>query len=161
MFRRLLVAFDGSPHARRALADAIELAQAGNGRLTVLTVVPGPSVWAFSGYDVPVDVDHLAREVERNLEAMLDEAVSTVPDDIPLKRILRSGAPGEVIVDVANGGEHDLVVMGSRGRGELRSLLLGSVSHQVLHRSDVPVLVVSARNGEPVRSATATSAGTV
>ena len=155
MYRRLLVAFDGSAHAQRALADAIEMARACNGRLTLLAVVPEPSVWAFSGYDVPVDVDRLARGVERNYEAMLEAAVSAVPDDVPVTRILRRGTPGEAIVDAANTGEHDLVVMGCRGRGELRSLLLGSVSHHVLHGSRVPVLVVSAPDAERVHVAEA------
>jgi nucleotide-binding universal stress UspA family protein len=54
MFRRLLVAFDGSSHARRALTEGIELAQANRGTVTVLTVTPEPSVWAFSGYGTPV-----------------------------------------------------------------------------------------------------------
>ena len=67
MFRRLLVAFDGSCHARRALTEAVELAQANNGTLTVMTVAPEPTFWAFSGYDTPVNVDRLADELKRDI----------------------------------------------------------------------------------------------
>jgi nucleotide-binding universal stress UspA family protein len=47
---------------------------------------------------------------------MLEAAVSTVPNDVRVTSILRRGTPGEAIVDEANTGEHDLVVMGCRGR---------------------------------------------
>jgi len=142
MFRRLLVAFDGSSHARRALTEAVELAQANHGTLTVITVAPEPSVWAFSGYATPVSVDRLTEQLEREYQSMLDGAVGTVPADLPVTKILKRGAIGRAIVDEANAGGHDLLVVGSRGRGELRSLLLGSVSHHVLQASHVPVLVV-------------------
>jgi nucleotide-binding universal stress UspA family protein len=145
MFRRLLVAFDGSPHAQRALAEAIDLAQATNGTLTVMTVAPGPSAWALSGYDAPVNVDLLGEEVAQQYQAMLDVAVNAVPDDLPVTKVLKRGAAGPAIVAVADGGGHDLVVMGSRGRGELRSLLLRSVSHHVLQACAVPVLVIKHR----------------
>jgi nucleotide-binding universal stress UspA family protein len=141
MFHRLLVAFDGSPHARRALREAIELAQANGATLTIVTVAPRPSVWAFSA---PVSVDQLAHETERACQATLEEAVRAVPADVPVKTILKRGHAAQAIVDEAASGEYDLLVAGSRGRGELRSLLLGSVSHHVLHGTDLPVLVVHA-----------------
>jgi nucleotide-binding universal stress UspA family protein len=144
MFRRILVAIDGSPHADRALAEAIELAQASDGRLTLMAVAPEPTMWAFSGYAVPVEVDRVGEQIEREYQARLDAAAGRVPPDLEVTKILGRGPAGLVIADQANTGDHDLVVMGSRGRGELRSLLLGSVSHHVLQASRVPVLVVHA-----------------
>lgn len=108
-----------------------------------MTIVPEPSAWALGGgYGVPVNLDDLSRQVERDYQAMLDAAVDSVPDELPVTKILKRGAAGPAIVEEASGGGHDLIVMGSRGRGELRSLLLGSVSHHVLQASCVPVLVV-------------------
>ena len=143
MFRRLLVAFDGSPHARRALGEAIELAEATNGTLAVMAVAPEASAWALGGaYGVYVaDFGELERTIVAEHQRMLDEAVSTVPAELPVTTRLAYGAPGPAIVDAARSGGHDLIVMGSRGRGELRSLLLGSVSHHVLQASPIPVLV--------------------
>jgi nucleotide-binding universal stress UspA family protein len=150
VFRDLLVAFDGSSHAQRALAEARDLAQANAGRLTVMTVVPEPSTWALSsGYGAAVNLDALMAEIELEYQTMLDRALDTMADDVPVNKTLTRGPAGPSIVAEARANDHDLIVMGSRGRGELRSLLLGSVSHHVLQASPVPVLVVHVREDPP------------
>ena len=143
VFRRPLVAFDGSSHAEAALAQAVELVQASHGRLSIITVVPEPSLWALGGtYWAPLDLGVIGRQVERGYQSLLDEAVEAVPADVPVTKILGSGLAGPAIVSEITRTSSDVVVMGSRGRGGLHSLLLGSVSRYVLARSPVPVRVV-------------------
>jgi len=143
VFRRLLVCFDGSLHAQRALREAIDLAHGSDGRLTILTVVPQPSAWALAGgYPAPEALDDLAAQLERDYRHLLDTGADTVPADVPTTKLMRHGAPGPAIVEEAAGGGHDLIVMGSRGRGELRALLLGSASRHVLNATSIPVLVL-------------------
>jgi nucleotide-binding universal stress UspA family protein len=143
MFRRLLVPLDSSPHARQALVEAIDLAKTNNARLTLMTVVPDASAWATLGAaDAPINLRELTEQVEHAYQQILDAAVETVPQDLPVETLLKHGPAGAAIVDEVTAHDHDLIIMGSRGRGELRSLLLGSVSRHVLHESPIPVLVV-------------------
>lgn len=109
-----------------------------------MTVAPEPSrLWSAGlGYGDPLNLDGLGEQVERQFLTMLDGALDTVPADVPVTAILKRGAAAPALIDETHTNHHDLVVMGSRGRGELRSLLLGSVSHQVLQASTIPVLVV-------------------
>jgi nucleotide-binding universal stress UspA family protein len=143
VFRDILVAVDGSTHAERALAEAIDIARGSDGSLTLVTVVPELSAWALGGGFAPaVDYQAIHDDLEREYRRMLDDAQAKVPPEISSRAILLDGRPGSAIVDEAKSGGHDLVVMGSRGRGELRSMVLGSVSQEVLHASPVPVLLV-------------------
>jgi nucleotide-binding universal stress UspA family protein len=150
MFQRILAAVDGSEHARQALAHAAELANLGGGSLTVIAVAPDPSAWllgsGYGGMVAPFNLDELAAETREQYSKMLDRAVSDLPGDTQAEKVLAHGDAAHAILNQVESGHHDLVVMGSRGRGELRSLLLGSVSHGVLQASPVPVLVVHVGN---------------
>jgi nucleotide-binding universal stress UspA family protein len=79
---------------------------------------------------------------------MLRAAAGRVPDGLPVHTVMSGKAVRRALIEQIESGEHDLVVMGSRGRGALRSALLGSVSHYALNHSPVPVLVVRAGRDE-------------
>jgi nucleotide-binding universal stress UspA family protein len=143
MFRNILVAVDGSPHAERALDEAIDLARNSNARLTIITGAAEPrtaSMIALSAGAAAALGPGLLQHAERVLRA----AVERVPDDVSVTTVLTEEPIRPAILKRIEEGGHDLVVMGSRGRGTVRSAVLGSVSHHVLHHSPVPVLVVHA-----------------
>jgi nucleotide-binding universal stress UspA family protein len=144
MFRHILVAFDGSSHAERALADAIDLADRNDAELTIMTCLPDPSARLVTGTGyAAVDMETLQRDARDECQLRLDAAKRGVPEHITVTTKLTHGHPAEQILEQLQQG-HDLIVMGSRGRSELRSLVLGSVSHQVVNASPGAVLVVHA-----------------
>jgi nucleotide-binding universal stress UspA family protein len=142
MFHNVLVAIDRSPAAERALEEARDLAQALNSRLTIISVaaeVPGLA------YRAGVNVAAMEEEAEAEADRLLRKAVSSLPEDLPVTTVLEHGNAGEEIVKQVQRGGHDLLVMGSRGRGRVASNLLGSVAAHVHYHSDVPMLVVKER----------------
>ena len=139
MFRSILVAVDGSRAASKALEQAIDLAESEGSRLTLISVAELPR-WRFSSFPLAVpfpNEDELVHEAETNLE----RAEALVPDGVPVCTVLRCGSTAKEIVKRVIAGEHDLVVMGSRGLGPAGAVLLGSVSRAVLAHSPVPVLI--------------------
>ena len=143
MFQNLLVCIDGSAHADRALREAIDLATAGHGRLTLLTAVCRPPYWATSPVTIPA-IEPLASELASKAQESLAAAVKRVPESIPVTTVLSQKPIREALTERLRDGHYDLLVMGSRGRGALTASLLGSVSHYALNHSGVPVLIVHA-----------------
>jgi nucleotide-binding universal stress UspA family protein len=155
MFQNILVAVDGSPDADQALAQAIDLAESEHARLAIFSAVAMPPAAAFIGAGGGVAVT-LARDAEAETETILRTAVQRVPDGVSVSTLQSSKPVRLALIHQIEIGHHDLVVMGSRGRGALRSVLLGSVSHYVLHHSPVPVLIVHA---EPERGPGSSATG--
>jgi nucleotide-binding universal stress UspA family protein len=75
-------------------------------------------------------------------EKVLAEGEALVPEGVPVSGHMAAGDPGSELVKRAAAADHDLIVMGSRGRGAVRSVVLGSVSHFVLNHTTVPVLII-------------------
>jgi nucleotide-binding universal stress UspA family protein len=139
VFLNILVAMDGSPSSQRALEHAVDLARAGNAKLSLITVAPPLSSYVtLAG----VSSDTMQAELDKWAADTLDQAVRTVPDDVIVHTVQRSGHPGPEVVRELERGGYDLVVVGSRGRGRAQEGLLGSVNGYVHFRSRVPLLSV-------------------
>ncbi len=130
-------------HADRALTEAIELAELTNGRLTIITAVVHPAAWANTPAAAAAAAP-LAIELESEAGETLRHAVDRVPASIPVTKVLTHEPVRRALLGQLTSGEHDLLVMGSRGRGALSASLLGSVSHYALNHSPIPVLIVHA-----------------
>lgn len=141
MFHNILVSVDGSPNAKRALAEAIDIAVADNARLTILTAVPRSPLWMCASLSVPPPPP-LDRELEKESAEILRNAVAQVPYCVPVTTILTRKRIREALQECIATGHHDLLVIGSRGRGALASALFGRVSHHALNHSPIPVMIV-------------------
>lgn len=144
MFKKILVPYDGSKGAERALLKAVDLAKLSGGSLTVITVYRHHSLLEASFSMVrpqdPGNMDDImrghAREVADYAKRVgLDAGVET-------RAFVKAGHPSRTIVAFAREHGFDIIVMGSRGLGSLEGYLLGSVSHKVTGLADCAVMVV-------------------
>lgn len=146
---RIIVAVDGSDHARNAVDMAADLAAHYEAALSVVHVAT-----ELTSGQVPPDLA-LYHEITRAMQPQSDklrEAAQQIADHAAqqargagakrVETIVDEGDPASTIVRLADELGTDLIVMGSRGLGGIAGLLLGSVSHKVTHLAPCPVLTV-------------------
>lgn len=145
-YKKILVPFDGSEHAKKALTQAIALAEACDHAKLYLASVCN-MVSAMSNFDqVSIAEGCLTTKLTEDLEAQckadLEEAEKMVPAGMDYETLYEVGSPGPVLLNMTEEKECDLVVMGSRGLGPLKGIFMGSVSSYLVSRSKCPVLIV-------------------
>lgn len=133
LYEKILVATDGSEHAKNVLNSAIETASKWGAELIIITVVPPGS---------PVLYRSETRAYHQ--QVLKDAAESVVNKDPELKFFTRleEGPPSTMIVKIAEDEDADLIVMGSRGLGGITGLLLGSTSRHVVETCTKPILII-------------------
>ena len=137
MFRKILVAVDGSPQSHAALRLAVDMAQRYRASLCLLHAFPHVSDLLGTP-----QYEHLLAARMLIGETLLDSARTEIGDEAPVETQLIEGPPAPAILRVAQEEGYDLIVLGSRGQGQIAGLLLGSVSSAVAQRADCPVLIV-------------------
>jgi nucleotide-binding universal stress UspA family protein len=139
----IIVGIDGSIHSRQALGWAIGEAAIRRAPLTVLTVCP-----AYAGYWGPVtfpgdaDIAENARKLaQEETDSVLDKlGAAQRPPSVTVRAV--TGLPAEEILSAAQ--DADMIVVGTRGAGGFRKLLMGSVGLHVTHHARCPVVVIPA-----------------
>lgn len=141
---KVLLATDGSAHSRAAVGRMRWLAK----------LVPDLHVIVLSVLPSPITVDQIAAAqtglnygpaIARQAESAIAAAVAELQESLPAEQIeqrVMMGVPGDLICELAQAENAELIVMGARGAGSVRALLLGSTSHRVLQLATCPVLVV-------------------
>ncbi|WP_374968731.1 universal stress protein [Terrabacter sp. BE26] len=141
----VVAAFDDSKNAQQALETAVQVAAAAQAPLHVIAVdnVGGLEVWPETGTMIGREqmMESMHRHVGQVLQDVTEDARQAHPG-LELKTSVLGGSPGQAIAAYAVDARAGLVVVGSRGHGGFTGMLLGSVSHRVVHDAPCPVLVV-------------------
>ena len=142
MYKRILVATDGSSKSAMATKTAVDLAKAIGAEVIALNIINEVTV-ASAVSQLGSD----RKDVEARLQAAGKKAVDEVKSlgdaaGVSVMTLVRQGAPAQMVVDVAAAEKADLIVMGSHGESGMSKLLIGSVVQKVLYWATVPVLVV-------------------
>lgn len=142
--RKIVVGIEGSGGAKAALKWAIQEAKFRHATIVVATAF-SPS-WVPVSPDftyIPVDNFNVEDEVGRMQEHIAHEVLEEVgAAKTDIKYVRKKGSPADTLIAIAEAEDADMLVVGSRGRGGVRGLLLGSVSHQIAHHGSCPVVIV-------------------
>jgi nucleotide-binding universal stress UspA family protein len=135
----IVCGIDDSSGARKAARVADGLARDLGARLVLVHGTPVAPTVLYGG---PFDNDAFQRAALQNARLLLDEVENACRSENVSQRA-EMGPPVEALVRVIEDEHADLLVVGTRGRGAMRSILLGSVAHEMLAVSPCPVVVVS------------------
>jgi nucleotide-binding universal stress UspA family protein len=139
MYNHILLGVDGSEHALHAAKTAGDLARGMRSKILRIVVAIDPVPPYLGEPNLQAAISTRMKEAEKILQKAL-EAVSKIPGEVHTE--ILEGSPAEAILDVANTREVELIVMGSRGSGRLKGLLIGSQSQKVVQHAPCPVLIV-------------------
>lgn len=146
MYQRILVPYDGSDNGKRALQEAIRLAQDQHAQLRVIHVLE-EMPWQISCSTLaPFDIGSIEDAWEQAGKEIVDEAAKLTRDaglsaETQLIDTLTE-APTRAIMDDVQRWHPDLIVMGTHGRHGLERMFIGSIAEGVVRRADVPVMLI-------------------
>ena len=137
MIKNILVPVDGSDGSDKAVAQAISMAEIYGAKLNFLYVANINQLAINAALSQAI-----LEAVTKAGKTILERAENMIPTGIEYKSFSETGSPAAVILEFEEKLGVDLIVMGSRGLGVVKGVLLGSVSQYIMERSKCPVLVI-------------------
>lgn len=138
--KKILVAIDGSEPSLKAARMAVDIAKPDAAAVTLAYCIPPIVYPSEMAWVPPVEFEQQQRQAA---EAVLIQArEKLVPNGVNVDRIVLRGPVAETIADEAVANRYDMVVVGSRGHGAVKRLLVGSVATRLVHICETPILVV-------------------
>ena len=138
----IAVGVDGSEAAIDATRVAVDVARARSAKLYIVTVVRPPEGW-WGIVGAPPTAEALGDSLSDAQRDVLDRALKAVDlTDIDYETQEEIGEPSTRLIDVCNRVDADVLVVGRRGAGRFRRMIVGSVANQLVHEAPCPVLVV-------------------
>ena len=140
MFSKILVPVDGSENSKRAFSYASYLSKNLKGEITILNVADAPPTVYVQSQKV---LDELLEKYSKAREKVFDEYRELAQKEgIEIITKVIFGDPGQEIVKFSLKEEFDVIVIGNRGMGHLKEMIVGSVSKTVIHDAKCPILLV-------------------
>ncbi|MHA1861572.1 MAG: universal stress protein [Candidatus Ranarchaeia archaeon] len=143
MFPKILIGFDGSEPAKKALDLSLKLANAFGSELTLASIVEQFIIPSQEGFVLPaIDIMQKARlEIQKLVKKTLENIKKEHPN-LKVHGMIKEGRPSDTLVKIAKEEKFDLIVLGHCGHGGLRERLLGSTTHYISNHASCPVLIV-------------------
>lgn len=157
--KKVLIALDYEPSAEMIAETGYKIATALNAEITLLHVIAEPAYYSsldyspimgYSGFMDTIDpalTDTVKDDIKRMAKEFLENSKKHLGNDT-IKTLVTEGSFANSIVDAAETGEADMVVMGSHNRRGLDKLLMENVAEKVIHLSKIPVLVIPIKSSE-------------
>ena len=142
MFQRILVPVDFSQYEDELLRYAKEIAQKFDASIDLIHVIPNMDYFTpYESFMAAENIVAIQKGVESEVERDLDEVAKKLPG-FRVKKAIRTGVAFVEILDYVKTEGIDLIIMGTRGRGGLEHIIIGSVAEKVLRKSPCPVLTI-------------------
>lgn len=140
MLSKLLVPVDGSENSLRALDHANYLAKKTGANITAMNVIENPPTVYVESQKLLNDLLAKFREESANI---LDKCKQIAEkNDVKIETVMGEGDAASTIVGYAQKGDFDTIIIGRRGLGRVKEMMLGSISNKVLHHAKCTVMIV-------------------